>query len=84
MLSMNYQPPPLPEGECAYLLRELKSEEFFENDCNMIIVPEFEFGEKNSKDIRDIGNGSLNLEFTSMKNKALHEMIKEFCSRSID
>jgi len=84
MLSPNYQPPPLPEGECAYLLRELRNEEFFENDCNMIIVPEYEFGDKNSKDLRDIGNGSLNLEFTSMKNKALHEMIKEVCSRKID
>lgn len=53
----------------------------FENDCNMIIMPDFDYGDKSSRDLRDIGNGSINLEFSAMKNKSHHEMIKEICSR---
>jgi hypothetical protein len=63
------------------LVRELRNEEMFENDCNMIIMPDFDYGDKSSRDLRDIGNGSINLEFSAMKNKSHHEMIKEICSR---
>ena len=66
------------------MLWELRNEEYFENDCNMIIVPEFEFNDRGPKDLWDIGNGTLNLEFTSMKNKSQHEMIKEMCAWKID
>jgi hypothetical protein len=70
-------PQTVPEGECAYLVRALLNEETFENDCNNIIMNEFDLQDKGIRDLRDLGNGSINLEFTSLKNSSQHESIKE-------
>ena len=79
----NFIPPTLPDGECAYLVRELWNEETFENDCNNVVMNDFDFNDWGPRDLWDIGNGSINLEFSALKNKSQHEIIKEQCSWSV-
>ena len=58
----NVKPPPDPKGDSAYLIRDLKDSQFVEYDHNQQIIPQFQFNDRGPKDLRDLGNGGLNLD----------------------